>query len=98
MPQLTKTLLRYLDPQLTDRVLDIGCGDGKFTENFLPGVAFVLGLDSSPSMIESAKKDYSGPKTEFRVVDCRFLEQETSIVDGTWDKVYVFRDSEITAL
>lgn len=98
MPQLTKTLLRYLDPQLTDRVLDIGCGDGKFTENFLLGVAFVLGLDSSPSMIESAKKDYSGPKTEFRVVDCRFLEQETSIVDGTWDKVYVFRDSEITAL
>ncbi|KAL2009505.1 hypothetical protein VTN00DRAFT_5312 [Thermoascus crustaceus] len=87
VPQLTKTLLRYLDPQPTDRVLDVGCGDGKFTENFLPSVGFVLGVDSSPSMIESAKKDYSGPKTEFRVVDCRYLEQETSIVNGTWDKV-----------
>lgn len=82
-------MLRYLDPKPTDKVLDVGCGDAKFTENFLPAVASVLGIDSSPAMIEAAKKNYDGPKTEFRVVDCRFLEKESSIVNGSWDKVYV---------
>lgn len=74
-------------PQPTDKVLDVGCGDGKFTENFLPAVASVLGIDASPAMIESAKKDYSSRKTEFRVVDCRYLEKEGTIVDGSWDRV-----------
>lgn len=74
-------------PQPTDKVLDVGCGDGKFTENFLPEVQSVLGIDASPAMIESANKDYSSPKTEFRVVDCRYLEKEETIVDGSWDRV-----------
>lgn len=50
-------------------------------------MAFVLGIDASPAMIESAKKDYSSRKTEFRVVDCRYLEKEGTIVDGSWDRV-----------
>lgn len=41
-------------------------------------------------MIESANKDYASPQASFRVVDCRYLEKETSIVNGSWDKVYVF--------
>jgi hypothetical protein len=48
-----------------------------------------LGIDSSASMIESANKDYASSKASFRVVDCRYLEKETSIVNGSWDKVYV---------
>lgn len=92
VPKLTQKVLQYLDPKPSERVLDIGCGDGKFTGNFLPAVAFVLGIDSSPAMIEAAKRDYGGPKAEFRVVDCRFLEGESSIVDGSWDKVYVTID------
>ncbi|KAJ9309650.1 hypothetical protein DTO217A2_940 [Paecilomyces variotii] len=87
VPKLTQKVLQYLDPKPSERVLDIGCGDGKFTGNFLPAVASVLGIDSSPAMIEAAKRDYDGPKTEFKVVDCRFLENESSIVDGSWDKV-----------
>lgn len=76
-----------MDPKPTDRVLDVGCGDGKFTENFLPAVEYVLGIDSSTSMIESATKEYGGPKADFKVVDCRYLEKEASVVNGTWDKV-----------
>ena len=87
VPKLTQTLLRYLAPQPTDKALDVGCGDGKFTENFLPAVTSVLGIDASLAMIDSAKKDYSSPKTEFRVVDCRYLEKEGTIVDGSWDRV-----------
>ncbi|KAL5001694.1 S-adenosyl-L-methionine-dependent methyltransferase [Aspergillus recurvatus] len=87
VPKLTQTLLQYLDPQPTDKVLDIGCGDGKFTELFLPHVSKALGADSSPAMIEAAKKDYGGEKAEFRVLDCCFLEQDGNVVDGSWDKV-----------
>lgn len=47
----------------------------------------VLGIDASPAMIESAKKDYGGPKAEFRVLDCRYLDKEGAVVDGSWDKV-----------
>ncbi|KAI9369392.1 S-adenosyl-L-methionine-dependent methyltransferase [Aspergillus egyptiacus] len=87
VPKLTQTLLKYLDPQPTDKVLDIGCGDGKFTETFLPHVNKVLGVDASPSMIQSANEDYAGEKAEFRVLDCCYLEQDTSVANGTWDKV-----------
>ncbi|KAL4744133.1 S-adenosyl-L-methionine-dependent methyltransferase [Aspergillus similis] len=87
VPKLTQTLLQHLDPRPSDRVLDIGCGDGKFTELFLPHVSKVLGVDSSPAMIEAAKNDYGGEKAEFQVLDCRFLEQNSGVADGTWDKV-----------
>ncbi|KAJ5424553.1 hypothetical protein N7445_010526 [Penicillium cf. griseofulvum] len=85
--KITGKLLASLDPKPTDRVLDVGCGDGKFTANFLPAIESALGIDSSASMIESANKDYAGPNASFRVVDCRHLEKETSIVNGSWDKV-----------
>ncbi|KKK21001.1 hypothetical protein P175DRAFT_0469528 [Aspergillus ochraceoroseus IBT 24754] len=87
VPKLTQTLLQYLDPQPTDKVLDIGCGDGKFTAAFLPFVEKVLGLDSSPAMIEAANREYSGEKAEFRVLDCCYLETDSSVAKGTWDKV-----------
>ncbi|KAK2758766.1 hypothetical protein FQN54_003458 [Arachnomyces sp. PD_36] len=90
VPQLTQTVLRYLDPKPTEKILDVGCGDGKFTANFLPSVQSVLGIDASPSMIETANKLCGGggnSKADFRVVDCRYLEQEREIVNGTWDKV-----------
>ncbi|CAI7656968.1 unnamed protein product [Penicillium discolor] len=85
--KITGKLLTSLDPKPTDKILDVGCGDGKFTANFLPAIESVVGIDSSASMIESANKDYASPKASFRVVDCRYLEKETSIVNGSWDKV-----------
>lgn len=47
----------------------------------------VLGIDASPAMIESAMKDYNDPRAEWRVVDCRYLDKEETIVNGSWDKV-----------
>lgn len=43
-----------------ERVLDIGCGDGRFTHHYssLVPAGKVLGIDSSPSMIEWAKRRY----------------------------------------
>ncbi|RDW81629.1 class I SAM-dependent methyltransferase [Aspergillus mulundensis] len=87
VPKLTQTLLQYLDPQPTDKVLDIGCGDGKFTDLFLPHISKVLGVDSSPAMIDAANRDYAGDKAAFKVLDCRYLETDDEVVNGNWDKV-----------
>ncbi|KAJ5747797.1 uncharacterized protein N7511_009493 [Penicillium nucicola] len=82
------TLVERIEFKPTDRVLDIGCGDGIFTSRFAPRVGYVLGVDSSPSMIESAKKmDYGSTSTEFHVVDCRYLNKDPKIMNGNWDKV-----------
>lgn len=47
-----------------------------------------MGVDSSPAMIEAAKTlDYGGADTDFRLADCRYLNKEADIVNGSWDKV-----------
>lgn len=47
-----------------------------------------MGVDSSPSMINTAKTlDYGGTETNFRVVDCRHFEKEPELMNGYWDKV-----------
>ncbi|KAL9109076.1 MAG: hypothetical protein Q9227_006167 [Pyrenula ochraceoflavens] len=101
VPQLADKLLQYLNPQSNDRVLDIGCGDGVFTSKFADAVSGVLGIDSSPSMIESAEKAYGSSRVNFKVVDGRYLDQEGQIVQGNWDKIvsnaafhWILRDSE----
>lgn len=54
-------------------------------------VEYVLAIDSSPSMIRTAKTlNYGRTKTEFRVSDCRHLEQQPDVMNGNWDKVLVF--------
>ncbi len=87
MPQLTQKLVQYLDPQPTDRIIDVGCGDGKFTANLLNRVAYVYGIDASSSFIEAAQNDFGSSKAMFKVVDCRRLEQDPHVMKGGWDKV-----------
>lgn len=88
MPKIADKLLDTINFQPTDRVLDIGCGDGKFTARFSHAVSYVLGVDSSPAMIEAAKtQDYGGAEAHFRLLDCRYLDKEVDIVNGSWDKV-----------
>jgi ubiquinone/menaquinone biosynthesis C-methylase UbiE len=87
VPKLTQRVLQYLNPQPSDHILDVGCGDGKFTANFASSVTEVYGVDASPSFISSATEDYGDSKTHFKVVDCRYLEQDSEAVNGKWDKV-----------
>lgn len=87
MPKLTQKVLAYLDPQPTDRVLDLGCGDGEFTANYLGFVKEVYGVDASSSFILSANHNYGSSKTRFKVLDCRYLEKDSEVVNGTWDKM-----------
>jgi len=50
-------------PAVVDRVLDLGCGDGRLLEVALrarPGVTTAVGLDNSPPMIERARQRFQG--------------------------------------
>lgn len=92
MPHFGDTLVQSIDFKPTDRVLDIGCGDGKSATAFSSAVDHVMGVDSSAAMIEAAKMlNYGGATTDFRVVDCRYLDMEADVVNGNWDKVYCLR-------
>lgn len=47
-------MLRLAQPTANDRVLDVGTGRGSIAMAFAPYVAFVLGVDVSPAMLERA--------------------------------------------
>lgn len=60
------------------RVLDVGCGDGKVTIELARRVprGSVVGVDSSPAMIELAKRSWDEAATnlEFRLMDAQALD------------------------
>lgn len=64
-----------------DRVLDIGCGNGRSYEKVAP-VADYVGIDSSKELVRIARESY--PKGDFRVADAL----ETPFSDEEFDRVY----------
>ena len=55
VPQLGAAAVQLLDPQPGELILDVGCGDGTLTEKIAEAGARVIGLDSSPEMVEAAR-------------------------------------------
>lgn len=70
------------DPQ---KILDIGCGPGNSTQVLAQRFpnAYILGIDKSSNMIETAKKDY--PNLEFKICD---VDKDLSILDNDFDVVF----------
>lgn len=66
--------------QLTDRVLELGCGTGRYVNAFAEVAAQVTGLDVSPRMIDVAKKA-SRAKVEWVVGSGRDLPFEADTFD-----------------
>ncbi len=58
-----------------DRVLDIGCGNGKITAAIADRIpaGSVLGVDASQNMIHFAQAHYGAPNLQFAVEDARTL-------------------------
>jgi trans-aconitate methyltransferase len=49
-------VLSLLDPQPGERILDLGCGDGVLTKRIADLGCKVVGIDSSPDFVASARK------------------------------------------
>ena len=62
-------VLKILAPQPGERILDLGCGTAQLTAQIAAAGAHVIGLDSSPAMIEQARSNY--PELQFELADAR---------------------------
>jgi trans-aconitate methyltransferase len=91
VPQLATRVTQYLDPQPGDHILDIGCGDGQLTSIIAQRVGStgqILGLDASPSFIESAQSDNTFPHCSYAVQDCTALASKATASSASWDKAF----------
>jgi trans-aconitate 2-methyltransferase len=74
---LAERSLSGLELDGTERVLDIGCGDGFVTARLAARLPHgsIVGVDASPSMIDTARSrpEPGGAHVEFRVADARDL-------------------------
>ncbi|HEU4705088.1 MAG TPA: methyltransferase domain-containing protein [Sphingomicrobium sp.] len=55
MPELGMAALDLLDPRPNERILDVGCGDGTLSLAIIDRGAEVVGVDSSPELVEAAR-------------------------------------------
>ncbi len=74
-----KKLIAELEFKGGEKILDLGCGDGVLTAEmakFVPD-GFVLGIDASESMIETAQKDHAGANLRFELLDINAIDFES---------------------
>lgn len=89
VPKLTNKVVSWLDPQPTDRILDIGCGDGVLSAKIKHHCASVTGLDSSQNMISAARASYGSISgLSWQVQDCRHIEDCEAIEIEAYTKVF----------
>ncbi|MCG5239576.1 class I SAM-dependent methyltransferase [Azospirillum doebereinerae] len=69
VPELGMPVVELLDPRPGERILDLGCGEGTLTERLAALGCDVVGVDSSPEFIETAK----ARGLDARVVDAHAL-------------------------
>ena len=76
--QWGKKLIEELDLEGSERVLDLGCGDGDITAQLAELVpnGLVIGIDASQSMIESAQKNYKAENMRFDLMDINDIDFE----------------------
>lgn len=67
-------VVRLLDPQPDERILDVGCGTGTLTATIADSGADVVGIDAAEAMVEQARERY--PDIEFEVADAREYEPD----------------------
>ena len=89
VPLLTTEILQWLNPQPTDTILDLGCGDGVLTARIANMCSRIDGLDASANLLKSATTSYGTvPNVTWRMVDCRYLETTKELEKGRYDKVF----------
>jgi trans-aconitate methyltransferase len=79
VPGLGAAVLELLDPRAGERILDVGCGEGTLTGQIAARGAVVVGIDSSPDMIEAARA---------RGLDARMGDAAALAFDNEFDAVF----------
>ncbi|KAL5345769.1 hypothetical protein ACLOAV_009523 [Pseudogymnoascus australis] len=89
VPKLATKAVQWLDVQPTDKILDIGCGDGILTNDLAKSLTTgtLHGIDSSASMITTATAS-APPNTTYSVLDARSLSSTPSLQTGAFTKVF----------
>ena len=72
-----ESLLAQLNPQIGERILDLGCGTGQLTQQISESGAKALGIDSDRAMITKAQNNY--PRLTFKVADAADFQLETPV-------------------
>jgi trans-aconitate methyltransferase len=75
------SLIELLAPRPGERILDLGCGTGHLAARIAEAGADVVGIDSSASMVEEARRLYPGIR--FEVADARDFS-----LDAPFDAVF----------
>ena len=75
-----KSLLEFV-PAGTDKILDLGCGTGTLTNQLADRCNYVLGIDSSDTMIHEAKNCF--PHLDFATVDALEIDYTCE-----WDIIF----------
>ena len=76
-------LVKRIELERPRKLLDVGCGPGNSTQvlaDAFPNALRIIGIDSSPEMIETAKDDH--PDMEFRILDASALPSPTPAFSG----------------
>ena len=79
VPAYGVPLVERLAPRAGERILDLGCGDGILSERIAAAGASVVGLDSSPDMVQAARA---------RGIDARQANGEALAFDAEFDGVF----------
>ena len=69
-----ENLIKLLNPQEDELILDLGCGTGQLTNEISKSGATVIGIDASENMINAAKEKYD--KIDFYVKDAANFQFE----------------------
>jgi trans-aconitate methyltransferase len=77
---LASGVLEWLNAQMGEFILDLGCGDGQLTQRLAATGAHVLGVDASPEMVAAARE---------RGIEAEQANAESlPFHDGTFDAVF----------
>lgn len=89
VPQLTSKVVAWLNPEASDIILDLGCGDGPLTAKIKDCCASVVGYDGSRNLIDAARQGHGSiPNLSFDVQDCRYLENSSVLESEKYTKVF----------